>query len=98
MRFELTTFTLAKGEHGDVTNDIEEVTEGKSDACTNACTSNAENGSNRAGKLGVIADLLVDLPEAERRDVISDLSPTDRVAIARLLIARPATEGKGETP
>ena len=67
-------------------------------ACTNACTSNDENGPNQAGKLEVIADLLAGLPEAERRDVITELAPADRVAVARLLIARSATEGKGETP
>jgi hypothetical protein len=34
----------------------------------------------------MIADLLADLPQAERRAVIADLAPTDRAAIARLLI------------
>ena len=36
----------------------------------------------------MIADLLVELSEAERRDVIANLLPADRTAVARLLIAR----------
>ena len=39
-------------------------------------------------RLAVIADLLADLPEAERCEVIAELAPTERVEIARLLIAR----------
>ena len=78
--------------------EITPLTNGDTLACTNSRTSNAENGPNQAGKLEVIADLLADLPEAERRDVIADLSPADRVAVARLLIARPGTEGKGQNP
>ena len=39
-------------------------------------------------RLAVIADLLADLPEQERREVIADLPPADRAAIARLLIGR----------
>ena len=57
-------------------------------ACTSACTSEAENKPNRADRLEVIADLLADRPAAERREVIAELPPTDRAAIARLLIGR----------
>ena len=39
-------------------------------------------------RLAVIADLLADLPDAERREVIAELPPADRAAIARLLIGR----------
>jgi hypothetical protein len=39
-------------------------------------------------RLAVIADLLAELPDAERREVIADLPPADRAAIARLLIGR----------
>jgi len=35
----------------------------------------------------VIADLLVDLPPAVRAQLVDELPPSDRVAIARLLIA-----------
>ena len=45
-------------------------------------------------RLAVIADLLADLPDAERRDVISELSPADRVSIARLLIGYDRQGGK----
>ncbi len=44
-----------------------------------------------AGRLGVIADLLADLPQAERQEVIATLAPADRVAIAKELIS-----GNGE--
>ncbi len=37
-------------------------------------------------RLAVIADLLADLPQAERRAVIADLAPADRVTIAGLLM------------
>ena len=37
-------------------------------------------------RLAVLADLLADLPEVDRRELIADLSPADRVAIARRLI------------
>jgi hypothetical protein len=47
-------------------------------ARTIACTSDA--------KLAVLADLLADLPTAERRAVIASLPAADRVAIARLLV------------
>ncbi len=57
-------------------------------ACTNACTSDGENGPIRADRLEVIADLLADLAEAERQEVIAQLAPADRVTIARLLIGR----------
>jgi len=62
-------------------------------ACTNACTKEGENGPIRANRLHAIADLLADLPEAERRDVIAELAPTDRAVIARLLIH--SEHGKG---
>jgi hypothetical protein len=38
-------------------------------------------------RLVVLAELLADLPEVDRRELIADLSPADRVAIARRLIA-----------
>ncbi len=44
-------------------------------ARTSACTSEA--------KLAVLADLLADLPTAERRDIIASLPTADRAAIAR---------------
>lgn len=55
-------------------------------ACTNACTSEAEGRPNRADRLAVIADLLADLPAEERAEVIAELDPAERAAIARLLI------------
>jgi hypothetical protein len=42
--------------------------------------------SSDSDRLAVIADLLADLPQAERRAVIADLAPADRVKIAGLLI------------
>ena len=48
----------------------------------------AESPESGTDRLAIIADLLTDLPEAERREVIADLPPTDRAAIARLLIRR----------
>jgi hypothetical protein len=36
--------------------------------------------------LVVLAELLADLPEADRRELIADLPASDRVAIARRLI------------
>jgi len=39
-------------------------------------------------RLAVIADLLADLPQAGRREVIAQLPRADRAAIARLLIGR----------
>jgi len=42
--------------------------------------------SGDSDRLAVIADLLADLPQAERRAVIAELVPADRAAIARLLI------------
>ena len=41
-----------------------------------------------ADGLEVIADLLADLSESERREVIADLSPDERVAIARILTTK----------
>ena len=37
-------------------------------------------------RLALLADLLAGLPEVGRRELIADLSPADRVAIARQLI------------
>ena len=48
----------------------------------------AENAPKAADRLEVIADLLADLPQEQRREVIADLAPADRAAIARLLIGR----------
>jgi len=48
----------------------------------------AESPESNADRLAVIADLLADLSQAERREVIADLPPADRAAIARLLIGR----------
>jgi hypothetical protein len=42
--------------------------------------------SDDSDRLAVVADLLADLPQIERRAVIADLAPTDRVTIAGLLI------------
>ena len=52
----------------------------------------ADSGSDR---LAVIADLLTDLPDAERREVIAELPPADRAAIACLLIGRNPQGGTG---
>ncbi len=60
--------------------------------------SEQENGhksaSSDADRLAVIADLLADLPVAERRAVIDELAPADRVAIARMLIGRQCQGGR----
>jgi len=64
------------------------LTEPDAGACTSACTSEGENGSNSADKLAVIAELLADLPADQRADVIGELAPAERVAIARLLIGK----------
>ena len=37
-------------------------------------------------RLAMLADLLADMPKVDRRELIADLSPADRVAIARRLI------------
>jgi len=66
---------------------------GADGACTNACTSGAENRPNPADRLAVIADLLADLPEQQRREVIADLPAGDRAAIARLLIGKRPSGG-----
>jgi hypothetical protein len=44
-------------------------------------------------RLAVIADLLADLPDAQSREVIAELPPADRAAIARLLIDRNSERG-----
>ncbi len=74
--------------------------------CDSPKTGGAESGAQSAkntpespdtnpdtDRLAVIADLLSDLPQAERREVIAELPPADRAAIARMLIGR-CTEGK----
>ena len=66
---------------------------GADGACTNACTGEGKNGPNPAGRLEVIADLLADLPAEQRAEVIAELGPTERAAIAGLLIGR-GPEGK----
>jgi hypothetical protein len=45
MRFELTTFTLAKGEPSVVSADTKGLTEDGNSACTTACTSNTETAN-----------------------------------------------------
>ena len=54
---------------------------GGEDACTTACTSDGKNThkSTDSDRLAVIADLLADLPETNRRGVIANLPTTDRV-------------------
>ena len=47
-----------------------------------------ESADSEPDRLAVIADLLADLPEADRREVIAELTPADRMAIARRLIGR----------
>ena len=72
----------------------QEVPTGQECACTDACTKGIENGPNSADRLAVIADLLADLPEQQRREVIADLPPADRAAVARLLIGKGPSEGR----
>ena len=55
--------------------------------------SDIENGPNRADRLEIIADLLADVPSAQRAEVIGELPPADRVAIPPLLIAKVQPEG-----
>jgi len=61
----------------------------------NCVPSDAENVTDSAGAdpLAVIADLLADLPEDERRGVIADMAPADRVVVAKMLVARLASGG-----
>ena len=47
-----------------------------------------DSASSDHNRLAVIADLLADLPEAQSREAISQLTPQDHVAVAQLLIAR----------
>ena len=75
-------------------NDLTEpdVTDSPSAVVPKSVPSEHENVSEPVNphfdRLAVIADLLADLPQAERREVIDELPPSDRAAIARLLIAR----------
>ena len=48
----------------------------------------------QAQLLEVIADLLADLPAEQRAEVITELAPAERVAIARLLIGKDTSESK----
>ena len=45
----------------------------------------AQPQSPHGDRLAIIADLLADLPQAERREVIADLPPEDRLTIAKML-------------
>ena len=56
-----------------------------------------ESASSDADRLAAIADLLADLPQAERREVIAELPPADRAAIARLLIGRNRQGGRHDS-
>ena len=49
--------------------------------------------SRQSDELAAIADLLVDLPTAERQAAIADLPVNERAQVARLLIARRAGRG-----
>jgi hypothetical protein len=42
----------------------------------------------------VIAELLADLPTDQRQEVIAELDPAERLAIARLLIGKGPSEGE----
>ncbi len=53
-----------------------------------AGTSEPAQADADKARLAVIADLLADLPDNERREVIAELPPADRAGIARLLIGR----------
>ncbi len=46
----------------------------------------AEKSINQTNRLAVITDLLADLPADQRKEIISELEPDDRVSIARLLV------------
>ena len=72
-----------------------DLTKSDAPACTDACTSKGENGPNRADRLAVIADLLTDLSADQRAEVIADLDPAERVAIARLLIGKEDSSQEG---
>ncbi len=63
-------------------------------ACTNACTSDGENGRSHADRLEVIAELLTDLPAAGRAEIIGRLSPDDRLAVAQFLAMHPVRESE----
>ena len=47
MRVELTTFTLARGEHTIASADLPEVTAGAKCACISACTRDTEMGNDK---------------------------------------------------
>ncbi len=78
------------------------LTTGPAAACTNACTGDPENrpeappdpSAPDCARLVVIADLLADLSPAHRREVIAELAPADRAAIARLLIEQGGSKGE----
>jgi len=98
MRLELTTSTLATSEQRDVTNANAGLTAGETPACTNACTSQGQNGHEtpaegqgdgpRDAQGG--ANPLEALAKA-----IADLSAEDRAKLAAILGATP-TAGQGE--
>jgi hypothetical protein len=73
----------------------ERLTEAGEAACVDACTRDPETGSIPAPSphLAAIADLLANLTEDERRAVIADMAPADRVAVAKLLVAGLASGG-----
>jgi hypothetical protein len=84
-----------EGETGNATSDHN----GDSASSTmTTSTSNGVNGittaSSTTTRLAVLADLLADLPAAERREVIASLPSTDRAAIAKLLVSPQAQEAR----
>jgi hypothetical protein len=76
----LTTLPLAAAADKPVPKSVPGGLEGQSSGVSHCTTATTGNETTR---LAVLADLLSNLPAAERRDIIASLSPADRVAIAK---------------
>lgn len=75
--------------NGACTSDHETPTESATSTATSTSIGSgisAAATANANPRPGVLADLLVDLPGPERREVIASLPPADRATVARLII------------
>ena len=79
MRFELTTFTLATCKHRMEVSQTQELTDAPPNACTNACTDDADPVHSDADLQQVIA-AWPDLPEPLRAGILAMIQASKSAA------------------
>jgi len=82
------------GAKGRGKSDLQQSDESGGESRAAECAASDGKTAPNTPRLAALADVLADIPEEDRRGIVADLNADDRIAIAKMLVARLAS-GEG---